>query len=337
MKRIPCFNNLLKVLKGEIPERPTVFEFSLNPDLYRRLVGEDFYKANDWTTIVIKAFEKAGYDYAPVHGSDFHFDWGEQKKKQSKSQGQKGLIYDKQSFEKYIWANPENYDYSRLEKAKNTLPDGMKLVVVGPGGVLENVVELMGFDNMCYMLMDEPEMMEEIFNNVGSRLLRYYEICASFDTVGALVCNDDWGFNSGTMISPDDMRKYVFPWHKKIVDAIHKSGKPAILHSCGNINKVWTDIIEDMGYDGKHSFEDKIMPVEQAYEMLNGKIAVLGGIDLDFVARSTPHEIFGRCSKMLQRGMEKGGYALGTGNSVPEYVPFENFRAILAAAGITID
>jgi uroporphyrinogen decarboxylase len=35
---------------------------------------------------------------------------------------------------------------------------------------------------------------------------------------------------------------------------------------------------------------------------------------------------------MLDRTSEKGGYALGTGNSVPPYVPFENYYAILLAA-----
>jgi hypothetical protein len=28
----------------------------------------------------------------------------------------------------------------------------------------------------------------------------------------------------------------------------------------------------------------------------------------------------------------EGGYALGSGNSIPEYVPFENYMAMIAAA-----
>ena len=40
------------------------------------------------------------------------------------------------------------------------------------------------------------------FGAVGSRLVRYYEICAAYDTVGALISNDDWGFKSQTMLSP---------------------------------------------------------------------------------------------------------------------------------------
>ena len=134
------------------------------------------------------------------------------------------------------------------------------------------------------------------------------------------------------MLSPEDMRQYVFPWHKQIVEVIHQTGKPAILHSCGNLEKVMDDVIDDMKYDAKHSFEDVIEPVEQAYEKYGDRIAILGGIDLDFVCNSTPEEIQKRCKEMLERTGQKGGYALGTGNSVPEYVPQENYFALIKTA-----
>jgi uroporphyrinogen decarboxylase len=35
---------------------------------------------------------------------------------------------------------------------------------------------------------------------------------------------------------------------------------------------------------------------------------------------------------MLKRAEGRGGYALGTGNSVPEYIPQDNFIALLKAA-----
>ena len=166
-------------------------------------------------------------------------------------------------------------------------------------GVLENVIDLVNYDSLCYILF-EDRIWCGYFDAVGSRLVRYYDICAAYDTVGALISNDDWGFKTQTMLSPSDMRRYVFPWDKKIVETIHKHGKPAILHSCGNLEKVMDDIIEDMGYDGKHSYEDGILPVEEAYDRWGDKIAILGGIDLDFVCRGTPQEIkklVGQCWK----------------------------------------
>ncbi len=134
------------------------------------------------------------------------------------------------------------------------------------------------------------------------------------------------------MLSPDDLRRYVFPWHKKIVEIIHAAEKPAILHSCGNLVLVMDDIIDDLKYDGKHSYQDNIIPVEDAYEKFGSRIAILGGIDLDFVCRAKPEEIKRRSKDMLKRTEERGGYALGTGNSVPDYVPDENYFAMISAA-----
>jgi uroporphyrinogen decarboxylase len=150
--------------------------------------------------------------------------------------------------------------------------------------------------------------------------------------VGACISNDDWGFKTQTLLSVADLRRYVFPWHVKIVEAIHAAGKPAILHSCGEAREIMDDIITRMRYDGKHSYEDVIMPVEEAYDRWAGRIAILGGIDVDFIVRSEPREIFKRSRAMLERAAARGGFALGTGNSVPEYIGDEKFFAMTRAA-----
>lgn len=334
--REPNFKNLLKVLRCEAPERPTLFEFFLNQPLYRRLAGSAWTEGGDAMSryrMLIAAFGNAGYDYAMVHeGSSFSFPMGERETKQTMSLNEGAIITDRLSFEAYPWPEPDSFDYSALEEIAPVVPQGVKLIICGPGGVLENVIQLVGFDNLCFMLADDDRLAEDIFAAVGSRLVRHYELAAPYDTVGACISNDDWGFKTQTMLSPEDMRRYVFPWHKGIVEAIHAAGKPAILHSCGNLDEVMDDIIEDMRYDGKHSYQDAICPVEEAYRRWGHRIATLGGIDLDFICRSTVEEIKERCRAMLELSEEKGGYALGTGNSVPEYIDEEKYLAMVSVA-----
>ena len=329
----PEFENLLKVLNREVPNRATLFEFFLNEPFYEKLAGPEVAKDGDWgqlNPMLVDAFKNAGYDYVTVSGSEMVFEVGEVEKKETISLNAGSVIRDRDSFEAYCWPEPEACDYSRLEKATDMLPDGMKLVVYGPGGVLENVISLAGYEALCFMLIDNPDLARDIFDAVGRCLVRYYQICASYDSVGAVISNDDWGFKTQTMLSPADMRRYVFGWHKRIVETIHAAGKPAILHSCGKLDEVMDDIIDDMKYDAKHSFEDVIMPVEQAYDRWGERIAILGGIDLDFICRCSPEQIRKRCKAMLVKTETRGGYALGTGNSVPEYVPYENYLAMIS-------
>ena len=324
----PDFDNLLAVLKCEKPSRPPLFEFFLNPPLYEKLAGK---QKNEQLTI-IHAFKNAGYDYSTFLVPGFDFPVKEVEQKASRSINDGAVIVDQASFENCKWQDPDAADYDVMKRLSPEIPKGMKLVVAGPCGVLENAIRLVGYDNLCFMIIDNPQLAFDVFEKIGSSLVKYYTNIVKYDIVGGIISNDDWGFKSQTLLSPDDMRKFVFPWHKEIVSASHAAGKPAILHSCGCLFSVMDDIINDMKFDGKHSYEDIIQPVEEAYEEYGDKIAILGGIDVDFVCRHSPEEIYNRSKKMLERSESKGGYALGTGNSVPEYVPDENYFAMIRAS-----
>ncbi len=115
------------------------------------------------------------------------------------------------------------------------------------------------------------------------------------------------------------------------MDVVHQTGKPVILHSCGHFERILDDL-SDLGIDGRHSFEDTILPVEQAYERHRNRFAIIGGLDVDFLCRSTPEEVYTRAKSMLTQTADFGGYALGSGNSIPDYVPDENFFAMIRAA-----
>ena len=332
--RQPDFErNLLKVLKGERPQRATLFELYLSKAYVKRMsqIPCPGQTPTDDLRMTVSAMAHVGYDYATCYASQLSFS-ANINQKETKSLNGGAFISDWESFEKYEWPDMSKQDYSRLEKIKPYLPDGMKLMVMGPGGVLENVIDIVGYDNLCFLLYEEPELVKEIFAKVGSRLVQYYENAATAETVGVISSNDDWGFNTQTFLSPTAMKEYVFPWHKKIVDTVHKHGKPILLHSCGYYQEVIDSVINELHYDARHSYEDNITPVEQAYEDLQGKIAVLGGIDLNFLATRSPEEVSRRCRKMLERTWDRGGYALGSGNSIPDFVPEENFLAMIRVA-----
>lgn len=329
MKREPDFGNLLKVLERKVPDRPTLFEFFLNPRLYRKLAGDGTAER----LMHIPAYRNAGYDYAPILAAPGLFPHPRPAQEASCSMNEAPAFTDRAAEREYRWREPEEaYDSCYMEEAAACLPPGMKLIAYGPDGMLENMIRLIGFDNLCYAVADDPEWVAQVAEKVGSRLVRYYEIVSADPAVGACIVNDDWGFHSQPMLSPQDMRRYIMPWHKKMVEAIHGSDKPAILHSCGRLDSLMDDIIDVCRYDAKHSYEDKILPVEEAYERYRDRIAILGGIDVDFVCRRTEDEIFERSAAMLERTCSRGGYALGTGNSVPEYVPDDKYLAMIRAA-----
>lgn len=334
--KAPCFENLLKVLRRERPDRPTLFDFGMNGREMAKFAGPAEPDAGllAQTARTFEAFRNAGYDYARggAHQVGFGFPTRKRERLNTVSLNDGVVITDRASFEACPWKDPDACDYSVFAQTAPAVPAGMKWIVGGPGGVLENTVQLFGYDNLCYALADEPDLVRDVTDAIGSRMLRYYEHIVPFDAVGAIISNDDWGFKTQTMISPDQLRAYIIPWHREIVRAAHAAGKPAILHSCGRLDAVMEDVIDDIGFDGKHSFEDTICPVEACYDRWGARIAILGGIDMDFLCRAAPDAVYERSKAMLRRAEAGGAYALGTGNSLPEYVPQPNYLAMLAAA-----
>ncbi|MBA7705022.1 hypothetical protein ES703_113846 [subsurface metagenome] len=240
-----------------------------------------------------------------------------------------GVIETREDFEKYPWPSPRDVDYSFIENLSKILPDGMMVIGSTNGGVLENVTWLMGYENLCYVLYDDRHLAKDMFDRVGEILLSAYSTMAQMEWVGALVLGDDMGFRTSTMMSPEHLREYVLPWHKKIAEAAHAYDKPFILHCCGNVDEIMEDFIEYVGIDAKHSFEDVIMPVTEVKRKYGERISILGGIDMDFLCRASPDEVRRYVRRVLNECAPGGGYCLGTGNSVANYINLENYLTML--------
>ncbi len=334
--RVPDFGNLAAVLERKPTERPVLFDFIIGRQKESMLLEGKVSYATELDAVItnIKAFDSAGFDHASivVRGLEFARRGHYQTDAATKSLNEGTMITDRASFDRYVWPEPASCDFSIIRRAGEYMNKNVKAIPFSVDGILENTIGILGFENMCYMLYDCPDVVSDVFEEVGRRITDYFLQCLEYDEVGAVLCNDDWGFNSQTMFPPAVLRRYVFPWYREVAEAAHAKGKYAILHSCGFYGGIIDDIIDSIGFDGRHSYEDKITPVEEAYETVGSRIAVLGGIDVDFLARRSPEEIYSRCRAMLRRTRSRGGYALGSGNSVPDYIPDENYKALLRAA-----
>jgi len=332
--REPDFRNLEAVLEGRAPARPTLFEFFMNERVYTHLSGLPESAARDDLTRSLRlasAFVRAGCDYVTLM-CPWVFPMSQaERTHSSRSLNHPSLLADRRALDAYPWPDPGAYDYGYLKALEAGLPRGMGVLMCGPDGVLETATELVGYENLCLMLYDDPELAGAVFDRIGGILLDFYERVLRYPAVRGIISSDDWGFHTQTLIAPAQLRRYVFPWHARFVRLAHEKGRYAILHSCGAYRPVLRDIVEGMRFDARHSYEDKIVPVEQAYPELVGRIAVLGGIDVDFLCRKAPEEITARARALLELTGSRG-YALGSGNSIPAYVPDENYLAMTAAA-----
>ena len=160
----------------------------------------------------------------------------------------------------------------------------------------------------------------------------FYGHLLDLDNLRAVFPGDDMGFKTGPLVSPADLRTYILPWHKTFAAMAHDRGLPYFLHSCGNLDSIIDDLIDDVGIDGKHSFEDAILPVEDFQARHGGRIAALGGLDVNILSAGSEDDVRRRTRHLMDICGERGRYAVGSGNSIPSYVPVRNYLAMVDEA-----
>jgi len=240
----------------------------------------------------------------------------------------RGLITDRREFEAYPWPSTDQINLLPIDYVAAKMPAGMK-VMVSYLGIFDDLKLLMGFEPMAIKSIEEPELLGDILERLTVLAEAAVDQCAAHPAVGAVFYGEDMGFKTGTMLNPRFMREWVIPRHQRIAAACHRHGKPFIFHSCGRIEALMEDLIEVVKIDAKHSFQDNIEPIEEAYRKYHDRIALLGGVDVDLLARGTPGQVRGRTRQILEACGPGGGIAIGSGNSVTNYCRIENYYAML--------
>jgi len=355
----PNFEELRKVIKGEKrAERVHFVELFVDPEITNATAGylgeepslflnsmpsvcDDLETKEKFLKGWINWWYKMGYDYVTIIGpgiSGLEFPRkvrrGRDTALYSRNEREwieegKGIITSWEDFESYSWPDPNKIDYSLYEFGAKILPEGMKMMLCPCSGVFEISAEfLLGFGGLSYLLYDKLDLVEAVFNEVGKILYNFYRNVVDLDAVGGFFQGDDMGFTTCTFISPHTLRQLVLPWHKKFASLAHEHDKMYWLHCCGNVLSLMEDFIEDVKIDAFHSFQDTIIPVSEFKKKYGERIATLGGVDVDKLCRLDERGLREYVRGILDECMPYR-YALGSGNSIANYVPVENYLIML--------
>ena len=237
-----------------------------------------------------------------------------------------------EQFESYPWPRPGETDLFPLEYVSEHLPEGMGLITCHAGGPLEHLSRLMGYETLCLALFDEPDLVAAVMDRIGGLMVEYYRRLLELPGLIALWQGDDMGFRTATLIAPDDLRKHTLPWHKRFAEMAHGASLPYFLHSCGQLAEIMDYLIDEVGIDAKHSFEDAITPAAEAKRLWGGRIGILGGVDVDKLTRLRGDELRRYVRGVIDDCAAGGRFALGSGNSIPDYIPPENFLIMIDEA-----
>lgn len=335
--RKPDFEQFLHVLKRDKP--PTHLPF------YEHIASSGFIadqtgvalETLDWNTteawqVFVNFWLDMGFDCVPIEIPPKLPVKEHEHRTTQASQGSEAFVSIRTmaDFEAYPWPDSETaVDLSHYERAAACLPDGAKLVAGVCAGPYEWASRLLGVEGISTAIFLEPNLVRAVFDKIDEIHTTALEQIAAMDAVGACRQGDDLGFKTSTFLSPEHLREYVFPIYKKMAAISHDAGKPFILHSCGNLASVYDDIITDCAIDAKHSFEDVIMPVTNFKQQYGNRVTPLGGLDVDFICRAEEKELRQYVRRIAETCFADGFWALGTGNSLTDYMPVRNYLIVL--------
>jgi len=239
-----------------------------------------------------------------------------------------GVITSREAFRDFPWPGPEDWSIVSVLVLESRLPPGARINHFA-FGIFEEVRNLMGLETLAIKSIEDPELVDDVLEKLTGLLAVLLEKAAAHPAVGAIFYGDDLAFNSGPMISPRWLREHVFPRQKRLAEIAHRHGKPFLFHCCGRSESFMEDLIETVGIDAYHSFQDNVIPVEEYYRRYHDRIGILGGLDVGLLATGTPDQVRARCRQILDVCGLGGGYCMGSGNSVTNYCSVQNYYAMI--------
>ena len=337
---IPDYTNLLQAVSNQRPDRLPVYEHHIDAPFISKILGEnldpaglnpdeltDYYRkvTGFWKDMTYDGFdfEAAICDILPGHGAIMG--------------GMSGPVQTRDDFNKYPWNEvplifKKTYT-PHFEAIRKVLPKGMKAFGGCGYGIFEASRDIVGYEPLCVMQCMDPDLFRDLFIKIGDLWVELWNwVIKNYSDIYVFFrMGDDLGHKTSTLLDPEIIRQHIFPQYKRIIDLVHASGKKFLLHSCGNIFPLMDEIIA-MRIDAKHSNEDQIAPFSEWIEKYSDRIGLFGGFDLNLLILNDPETIR---KTVLEQGLifrnKAKGYGLGSGNSIPEYIPVDGFLAMIGA------
>ena len=187
---------------------------------------------------------------------------------------------------------------------------------------------MMGTENTLIAMMEEPELVEDMFDTYLSRcetlFSRIWDAGYHFDEI---FWYDDMGYKGTTFFSPNMYRSMLQPYHKRAVDWAHNRGIYAQLHSCGDVMTLLPDIVAT-GVDALNPLEVKAgMDAFKIKKEYGDRLVLHGGINA--VLWNDKDAILEEIDRKVPVLKENGGFIFSSDHSIPNSVSLENMKAIV--------
>ena len=245
-------------------------------------------------------------------------------------------ILDPTRVDEFPWPVPaEHMDPGECRRAVESAPDGYAVMGVIWSAHFQDACSAFGMETALVRMVETPEMFQAVIDRITQFYLEanklFYEACA--DRLHAVLIGNDFGSQTTLMLSPDLLRRFVFPGTRQLIGQAHAYDLKVIHHSCGAVRDVIPDLIS-LGADVIHPIQALAagMEAEGLKRDFGDDVAFCGGVDAqELLVRGTPAQVRAKVEE-LRRVFPTGLILSPSHEAILPDIPPANVQALFDAA-----
>ena len=197
-----------------------------------------------------------------------------------------------------------------------------------------DVFDRMGLEIYTFFQLEYPDVLAEFMELSTANAVKKVNATANPDLSPVVLIAEDFATKQGPIFSPEFLKKYHYPYLKRLTKAWKDHGLKVLYHSDGNYKKCIPDLME-CGVDGFYCLEPNcgmdIVELKNTYPQM----VWAGGVDgVDLLERGTPEQVRQEVIRHITEtdALHAGGMLIASSSEINPTVKPENFQAMVEAA-----
>lgn len=207
--------------------------------------------------------------------------------------------------------------------------DRFRLFAIG-FSLFERAWTMRGMENLLLDFLMHPDFAHELMNSITEYNIIQIEEALKYD-IDAVELGDDWGRQVALIMGYDCWKEFMYPYLKRMFRVIKGKGKYVFLHSCGDVDELFDDLIE-IGLDCFNPFQPEVMDTKILLKKYHKRLSFWGGLSIqNTLPFGTVEDVRNETGYLLNAG-RNGGYILSPSHAVEGDTPIENIIAFIEGA-----